>query len=248
MNHFERLYELLELLVNDSITTSQHKELQEILLGNSDAQDAYLAFIDLHFGLHHLTGSEWVNATFAERKATIEYRSPLQRKPFSLKQTAVLLASLAAVVLFLWPTLFRSPTREEVADRSATDRSATDRSAMDPRATRPVNPLTEHRTSVKLVQAAGADLFGERLPLVGTALEFDREYAVTSGMLKLRFPEGAEVILDAPCVIEIADHDRLLLRVGNCSVYAPPGAEGFRVDTPRSEIIDRGTRFFSVRQ
>ncbi len=251
MNDFNRLHELMEFMVNDSITTDQHKELQEILLDNCDAQDVYLDFIDLHFGLYHVTGSKQRIDEFdpmshqailkqrtsekqgVTERASEEDRSSLRQQPISIKQAAIALACLAALVVFLWPTLFRSSPREEIADRNG---AASGKPLLESRA-------SVNRTSVKLVQVAGADLFGERLPPVGTAFEFNREYALISGMMKLRFPKGAEVILEAPSIIEIEDPDRLVLRVGNCSVYAPPGAEGFRVDTPRSKIIDRGTRF-----
>ncbi len=51
------------------------------------------------------------------------------------------------------------------------------------------------------------------------------------------------MILESPSVIEIAARDRLVVKVGSCSVHAPPGAEGFRVETPQAEVVDLGTRF-----
>ncbi len=33
------------------------------------------------------------------------------------------------------------------------------------------------------------------------------------------------------------------MTTGRCSVHAPDGAEGFRVDTPQTQVIDLGTRF-----
>lgn len=96
---------------------------------------------------------------------------------------------------------------------------------------------------VILTQAAGAELFGEFLPPVGDALEVDHQYALVGGMIELRFPDGAEVILEAPSVIEITGRERLLVSAGNCSVHAPLGAEGFQIETPQTEITDLGTRF-----
>jgi ferric-dicitrate binding protein FerR (iron transport regulator) len=96
---------------------------------------------------------------------------------------------------------------------------------------------------VILTQAAGAELFGEFLPPVGESLEFGHEYALVAGLIEMRFPDGATVILEAPSVIEITGRERLLLSAGNCSVHAPAGAEGFQVETPQTEITDLGTRF-----
>ncbi|GAA5509531.1 FecR family protein [Novipirellula caenicola] len=94
-----------------------------------------------------------------------------------------------------------------------------------------------------LLQSAGGVFFRDVMPGVGEPLKSNHEYALTSGMIELRFPSGAEVILDAPAVIEIASQDRLIVQQGSCSVYAPDGAEGFQVITPKTEITDLGTRF-----
>src|SRR6218665_119259 len=62
-------------------------------------------------------------------------------------------------------------------------------------------------------------------------------------MMELKFPNGAEAILEAPAVFRVKHSDVLVMDTGTCSVHAPPGAEGFRIDTPGSTIVDRGTRF-----
>tara|TARA_R110002073_G_scaffold280622_1_gene444840 strand:- start:11314 stop:12915 length:1602 start_codon:yes stop_codon:yes gene_type:complete len=96
---------------------------------------------------------------------------------------------------------------------------------------------------VVLVQSAGGVFFRDVMPPIGESLKSNHEYALTSGMIELKFPSGAEVILDAPTVIEIASLERLIVRQGSCSVHAPPGAEGFQVITPKTEVTDLGTRF-----
>ncbi len=97
--------------------------------------------------------------------------------------------------------------------------------------------------SVVLVQSAGGVFFRDVMPAVGESLKSNHEYALISGMIELKFPSGAEVILDAPTVIEIANLERLIVRQGACSVHAPAGAEGFQVITPKTEVTDLGTRF-----
>lgn len=94
-----------------------------------------------------------------------------------------------------------------------------------------------------LVQSAGAQFFREVVPAVGESLEAKHEYALIRGLIELRFANGAEVILEAPAVMEVVDADRLVIKQGSCSVHAPPGAEGFQVLTPHTEVTDLGTRF-----
>lgn len=96
---------------------------------------------------------------------------------------------------------------------------------------------------VQLASVAQAKFFGELSPPVGSTLTLQREYVLMSGLIKVAFPTGASAILEGPAVFRIASNDSLALDVGNCSVYAPAGAEGFRVETPVTRVIDRGTRF-----
>ena len=91
--------------------------------------------------------------------------------------------------------------------------------------------------------SAGADLFDGPAPAAGEEVMIGREYALLRGWAELRFASGAEAILEGPAVFEVAADDRLILRAGRCSVHAPDGAEGFRVETPDGEVVDLGTRF-----
>lgn len=96
---------------------------------------------------------------------------------------------------------------------------------------------------VVLVQSAGGRFFRDAMPAVGLPLDSHHEYALIAGAIELKFTGGAEVILEAPAVLEIASAERLLVKRGSCSVHAPPGAEGFQVLTPQTEVTDLGTRF-----
>ncbi|QDT66310.1 FecR family protein [Calycomorphotria hydatis] len=82
--------------------------------------------------------------------------------------------------------------------------------------------------------------------LIGSQLQLGKDYVLQAGMAKLVFPSGAEAIVNAPAVFQIANDNELIINLGNCSVYAPDGAEGFRVMTPTGRIIDLGTRFSVV--
>jgi len=69
---------------------------------------------------------------------------------------------------------------------------------------------------------------------------------VQSGKLALAFDSGAEVILEGPCVFELTGPNGGKLQRGSLSSHVPPEAVGFRVETPRSNIVDRGTDFAVV--
>lgn len=54
---------------------------------------------------------------------------------------------------------------------------------------------------------------------------------------------GSGAIFEGPAVLTVTDAETVELAAGRCSVHAPPGAEGFRIETPAGSVIDLGTRF-----
>jgi ferric-dicitrate binding protein FerR (iron transport regulator) len=138
----------------------------------------------------------------------------------SWRSVAVLVGGLALAASLLVATFVRQPVDDSVPVAS-----------------------TEVPHDAILVQSAGGQFFRDAIPLVGQSLKSRHTYALTDGLIELKFRNGAEVILEAPAVLEVASGDRLIVRQGLCSVHAPPGAEGFRVVTPQSEVVDLGTRF-----
>ncbi len=67
--------------------------------------------------------------------------------------------------------------------------------------------------------------------------------AIERGFLRLGFPSGASVTLEAPCRFRLDQDEALSLLHGRAAVHTPPGAEGFRIDTPGGRFIDLGTEF-----
>ncbi len=68
-------------------------------------------------------------------------------------------------------------------------------------------------------------------------------YVLNGGLVELAFPVGATAIIEGPAVFRVCGSDCLAVDAGRCSVHAPEGAEGFRVETPATRVVDRGTRF-----
>mgnify|MGYP003649336121 CR=1 FL=1 len=64
-----------------------------------------------------------------------------------------------------------------------------------------------------------------------------------SGIVQVQFDSGVEVTLEGPASYELQSIDRTKLAYGLLSATVPPGAEGFRVDTPSAQVIDLGTAF-----
>jgi hypothetical protein len=115
----------------------------------------------------------------------------------------------------------------------------------EPAGNQPVaQPTTpEAKAAARLVAASHASFFGELAPPLQSILETRRDYVLTEGLVELEFPSGASVIIESPAVFRVISDMSLALDTGRCSVHAPEGAEGFRVETPVTRVVDRGTRF-----
>lgn len=96
---------------------------------------------------------------------------------------------------------------------------------------------------VRFSSLAHARFFGELVPPVDSIVMPGRDHVLMSGLAEIRFPAGASAIIEGPAVFRVVSDECLALDVGRCSVHAPDGAEGFRVDTPVTRVVDRGTRF-----
>ncbi len=96
---------------------------------------------------------------------------------------------------------------------------------------------------VRFKNLSQAQFFGELSPRSESLLTQKREYVLLSGLVELAFPKGASAIIEGPAIFRVLTDECLALDVGQCSVHAPDGAEGFRIDTPVTRVVDRGTRF-----
>ena len=135
---------------------------------------------------------------------------------------------LAAVVVAVVATIDRprSPKRPEVTRDSAT-----------------AEPTAIATPPVRFASLARARFLGRQTPPREAEAVVDETYVLSAGSVELAFPLGATAIVEAPAVFRVCGSDCLAIDAGCCSVHAPEGAEGFRVDTPATRVIDRGTRF-----
>jgi hypothetical protein len=98
--------------------------------------------------------------------------------------------------------------------------------------------------TVRFASLARAKFLHRQTPARHSEAIHEETYVLSQGLVELAFPRGATAILEAPAAFRICSADCLAIDTGRCSIHAPPGAEGFRVETPATQVIDRGTRFF----
>jgi hypothetical protein len=95
----------------------------------------------------------------------------------------------------------------------------------------------------RFASLARAKFVGRDTPARESIVDANQSYVLSAGLVELAFPIGATAIVEGPAVFRVCGVDCLAVDAGRCSVHAPEGAEGFRVETPATQVIDRGTRF-----
>ncbi len=217
-NEDRELYELLGAVCNETINPQQHTRLQELLEADADARRTYFEYLDLHLGLTHLHGADATEDAPQPIYSDFGNAKTLRTRGIAIAVT--LLACMSAVVVLLVGDSEPPANGPSLADQN------------QPRAIATVTQMAATRF------ASGSTRIRR-----GSELQVAEEYVLTEGILEIRFRIGAEAIIEAPAVFEIAGGDRMLVKYGKCSVHAPEGAEGFVVDTPLSKVVDLGTRF-----
>ena len=66
---------------------------------------------------------------------------------------------------------------------------------------------------------------------------------LAEGLATLKFDSGAEVVLEAPATLILADAMNCELTRGTTVSDIPKSAVGFRIKTPSADVVDYGTRF-----
>lgn len=91
-------------------------------------------------------------------------------------------------------------------------------------------------SSIAMVQGISSNLkVGDRLGNESVEIE--------SGIVRLLFDDGVEVTLQGPAHYMLIAPGKTRLLSGLLTATVPPGAEGFRVETPSAEVVDLGTAF-----
>ncbi|EMI17789.1 FecR protein domain protein, partial [Rhodopirellula maiorica SM1] len=243
MNHsHDELLDLLDALFHQTIDANQHSQLQEILRSDATAREQYLEYLDLHFDLnrlHQSVGDLPQNATDLLQLAKSMRAAPIADTGESVRREK----STSSARWSWWASLAVAIALCIGVALIASNRPPTDSALIAKQDFAAPQPSVANHSRVQLTQALATKFFGEATPPLGSFVPLNHEFALTSGMVELRFPAGATTIIEAPAVFVVSDDARLELASGSCSVYAPDGAKGFRVDTPLGNIVDLGTRF-----
>ncbi len=104
--------------------------------------------------------------------------------------------------------------------------------------------LSGNNGSAKLVDTMDVGWSNASIPGIGSELTRVRGgYKLSSGVVKMLFDSGAQVVVESPAEFEIVSGNEMKLNSGSIFAKVPTQAIGFTVVTPKCSVIDLGTEF-----
>ena len=253
-----RLGELIYLMLDGDLKEDQFTELEDMLANNPAAQEYYDEFIDIsvwmyHHGnpsqsyspqpiragevkdnhkdifqeivnkdLHDSSISKAIEESKANEQQELELRrkeAQARRKKPTSKDVLNATIRIAAVLIFSISIVW--------LDRVLTERF---------RQTKPIVVATlVEETDAKWDETQFTMTPGDEIDNVPLKL--------LEGFAKIKLLDGAEIVLQAPCGLELETSSRVFLDYGNFCAYVPESAVGFVVRTNGATVVDYGTEF-----
>lgn len=228
----DEVCKLLDALLDRTICGEDFQLLDHWIATNDEARQLYLDYMQIHQELPDLIIQEQSTPAGVVEYAAHHrpsFTSPWEHVPQKGSRAAAILAiaMLIPIALFVGIYVGFSTSRPLASQDGATSSDM----------------AKEVESDAHFVNLAHARFFGELPPQIGASPILKRDYALIQGMVELGFPNGATAVIQGPASFRVEGNELLALDIGQCSVHAPPGAEGFRVETPEISIVDRGTRF-----
>jgi hypothetical protein len=223
---------LLDALCEESISAGQLRRLEELVLGNPEAEAYYVQCMSLHadlarhFALPAGTSEQSLRDRIAAGKAATKAagrpttRAGRWRRPRFW--VALGLTGLAAgLLLALAPwhgSRLLGPAGDGAAERTDT-------------------------TVAVLLRAPGARWEETGLPTRAGAPLSPGWLRLKSGYAQIEFYSGATVILEGPAELQLISPQEAYCARGKLRATVPPQAQGFTIGSPKLDLIDRGTEF-----
>lgn len=216
------LHRLFVAKADGTITPEEHDRLCALLKASSETRRAWFAFQDAESGL-----LAWSQREALRREQLVGFGMGGIERPFfgvTLGYAASLVAGIFIGFLawaITWPEMGGSvaKTAPPAAEEATTSSVAV--------LARGVNMVWDRAGMVPAVNA----------PLSPGLLRLQ------SGVAEVEFFQGARLCIEGPAEISLVSSREAFCRYGRFSAHVPTQARGFRLGTPKGDIVDLGTDF-----
>ena len=224
----EKLFRLVGSLCNETISSAQHEQLQDLLSNDAAARQLYFQYLDVHLELGKSSGAESPGFPVAAHEKAVsgsDYKKMQRAVKRSSRITSLALVALIAVVIGV-PAYFQNinsaqPVKIVVQKNEIDSEQETTHKAVTQGVEEVVQSVKQEKVLASVVQTSHVRFAeSEHTLRVGSQLKKSQLYALVEGELQILFASGAEVILKGPAFFKLVDEEILSVDYGACSVYA----------------------------
>ncbi len=216
------LHRLFVAKMDRSISPEDHERLSTLLMESADARREWFAFQDAEAAL-----LAWAQRESLRREEGVGMEMPASGSERAVRSAAWkyggTLAAGIVIGLVMWG-VWPLPAQRSHSDVAARDEATTSSVAV---LSRGVNMEWDRSGGAPAVNA----------PLAPGLLR------LRSGVAEIEFFQGARLCIEGPAEIQLVSAGEAFCRYGRFSAHVPPQARGFRIGTPKGDIVDLGTDF-----
>lgn len=244
----QELHRLFAAKADETITPEDHEALCALLKDSAEIRQQWFAFQDAEAGLLAWSQRETArreealaidpapgdrdrqndrlpyNVDDASEDGPAEHHAAARPRRRGLSNYLEAIAAtivLGAVIWTVWP---KSKESTATGGPSPRDEATTTSVAV---LSRGVNAEWDRTVSAPAVNA----------PLAPGLLRLQ------SGVVEIEFFQGARLCVEGPAEIRLVSAGEAFCRYGRFSAHVPPQARGFRIGTPKGDVVDLGTDF-----
>jgi hypothetical protein len=212
---------------DETITSDEHERLMNLLKRSAEARREWFAFQDVESALLAWAQREAVRrdeGVGIETVASADGSSKQRRGGFFRSLGALAAGVIIGIAAWaFWPK-----------SHNLSPSSGLALAGHDEATTSSVAVLSR---GVKMVwdETTGSPTVNSPLP-PGTL-------RLKSGIAEIEFFQGARLCLEGPAEIRLVSAGEAFCQYGRFSAHVPPPARGFRLNTPKGDIVDLGTDF-----
>ncbi|QDU58700.1 FecR domain-containing protein [Aeoliella mucimassa] len=238
--------DLVDRTADESLSAEEFRALEQDILEDPEKRKAYLKMAWL---CGELSWSLRDDASFdplanVQAEHSFEDKLELRRsRPAAWNSAISAFAGAAAVVILLYLGGFLKLTPPQVADATSNQTAADNVKPSKSRsnAKRREKTTPPAATLTGLVDCHWGDSVAP--PTYGEPLDPGRRLDLRSGLAKLTFESGAQLILQGPSNFLVESSMDGSMDTGKLSAVVPVQAHGFKVSTPTAKVVDLGTEF-----
>ena len=221
----KEMHRLFLAKADGTITDEEHARLSLMLHGSVSVRSAWFAFQDAEAALLAWAQRETLANHAAPGSVSSSGAPPALTRGGVLKFFGALAAGIA-IGLVAWGVWAGLPVRFFHGESSA---------GANVESTTPSVAVLSRGVNMKWNQTTGAPAVNA--PLSPGLLHLE------SGVAEIEFFQGARLCIEGPAEIELISAGEAFCRSGRFRAHVPPQARGFRLRTPKGDIVDLGTDF-----